>query len=198
MSKRESIANLAKTNFTAALKATRDIPEVGKRIQSLGWVARFAPDERVTGVVETAVKIAQAPADDAYEPLMALAWPLRALHETDNAAAIPKTLDAALPLAPQVTPTSSRAEAIGLLIHAVLPAQMEVANPAINALIELCSGDDHWRIVRAFGDLALMVNGYDADRALEIANAMPAGNKRDALIPRLEAGEKLAPRKFFW
>ena len=89
-----------------------------------------------------------------------------------------------------MTPTSSRAEALVLLIHAVFPAGIQVANPAIDALLTYCAGDDHWRIVRAFGDTALLVNAVDTAGAGRIAEAMPAGNKRDAVISRLEAGER--------
>jgi len=196
--KRDSIARLAKTNFEAALKFTASIPEVGKRIQSLGWVARYAPAQRVKSIVDSAVKLAFAPTDDAYESVLALAWPLRALHETDHATSIPKVLAEAIKLSPEVTPTSSRAEALVLLIHAVLPAGIKIASPAIDALVDLCAGDDHWRIVRAFGDTALLVNGFDTARANEIARAMAAGNKRDAVVARLEAGETSKVRVFFW
>lgn len=198
MPKQDSVAKLAKTNFEAALKHTSKIEDPGKRIQALGWVARFAPASRVEPTVQSALKLAHAPTDDAYAQFLALAWPLRALHETKNAQAIPSALEETLRLAQDVEPTSSRAEAIGLLIHALLPAGIDVASPAIDALLKLCSGDDHWRIVRAFSDVAVLVNGYDKARANKIARAMPAGNKRDATLEKLAAGETSKVRKFFW
>ncbi len=198
MDKRDSVARLAKTDFAAALKRAQSISEVRAKIQSLGWVARYAPAQRVRSVVDSAVKVARLPTEDAYASVMALAWPLRALHETGNASAIPKVLSEAIQLSPNVSPTSSRTEALVLLIHAVLPAGIEIANPVIDALLAHCAGDDHWRIVRAFGDTALVVNSFDKARANQIAAAMPAGNKRDAAISRIDSGETLKMRAFFW
>ena len=193
-----SVARLAKSNFTAALEFANTIPEVGKRIQSLGWVARYAPDARVRSIVDSALKLAKAPTDDPYAGVQALAWPLRALHEKNQASSISRVLREAVELSQDVMPTSSRAEALGLLIQAVLPAGIERVSPAIDALLAYCSNDDHWRIVRAFGNTALVVNGFDKQRAKKIANAMPVGNKRDAILTQIEAGETLKVRAFFW
>ncbi len=193
-----SVARLAKSNFTAALEFTATIPEVGKRIQSLGWVARYAPDARVRSIVDSALKLAKAPTDDPYAAVQALAWPLRALHEKKQGSSISRVLREAVEISQDVMPTSSRAEALGLLIHAVLPAGIERVNPAIDALLAFCAGDDHWRIVRAFGNIALVVNASDKKQAKKIAMAMPEGNKREAILARLQAGEFLKVREFFW
>ena len=198
MNKQDSVALLAKTDFAAALKRALVIPEVRAQIQALGWVARYAPRQQVQSVVNSALKVAQAPTEDAYASVMALAWPLRALHETGNTRAIRKILSEALKLSPAVSPTSSRTEALVLLIHAVLPAGIEIANPGIDALLEPCTGDDHWRIVRAFGDIALVVNAFDKKRAKQLAGAMPAGSKREAILARLQAGDFLKARGFYW
>jgi len=198
MNKRDSVARLAKTDFEAALKHTGKIEEPGKRIQALGWVARFAPDVRVEPVVNSALKVLNTPTDDAYAAVLGMAWPLRALHETNHDAAIPKVLATTLEIAPDVTPTSSRAEALVLILHALLPAGIRAASPAIDALINLCAGDDHWRIVRAFQDTAVLVNAYDKGRADQIARKMPAGKKRDDTLGRLKSGETSQVRKFFW
>ena len=53
-------------------------------------------------------------------------------------------------------------------------------------------------MARAFGDTALLVNAVDTAAANRIAAAMPAGNKREAVISRLEAGETNELRTFFW
>jgi hypothetical protein len=198
MPKPDSIAKLAKTNFEAALRFASTIEDTGKRIQALGWVARFAPAPRVESTVHVALGVALAPTEDAYGPLMALAWPMRALVETQHVAALRPALVKALRLAPQVEPTSSRAEALGLLVHAVLPAGIEAVRPVLDALLKQCSGDDHWRIVRALASAALLVNSCDSPTAHRLANALPAGNKREELLAKLAAGKSSPARKFFW
>ncbi|QDV27571.1 hypothetical protein Q31a_59630 [Aureliella helgolandensis] len=196
MNQRDRTATLAKTDFSAALKLARDITEVRERIQSLGWVARYAPSTEISRVVAIATKSAGT-SSDFYADTMALAWPLRALHETGNGDAIPPLLKTALSLSADVHPASSRAEALSLLIHAVLPDGLRTAEPAIGTLKSVAS-DSHWRVVRSLIDTALLVNAFDRQSALNVAQVIPAENKRNSTIKRISEGETLQPRPFFW
>jgi hypothetical protein len=144
-----------------------------------------------------AVKKSAGTSSDFYEDVMSLAWPLRALHETGNPKLIPPLLHIALQIVPNVSPVASRAESVGLLLHAVLPAGLSLAKPAISTLVNLCS-DEHWRAVRALVDASLLVNSHDRKQSLEIANAIPNVNKRTTTIQQIEDGEKMSPRPFFW
>lgn len=198
MKKTDSVSRLAKTDNVAALKLALAIPEVGNRLQALGWVLRYAPAPQLRSIVNKVLKASREPAEDAYESVMGLAWPIRALHETNNGDMIPKLLDQAIELAPDVMPTSSRIEALVLLIHAVIPAGISLADPVIDAMLTFCKGDDHWRIVRAFAETATLINGYDKKRAKQIALAMPAGKKRDDAFERLNAGKNTEVKSFFW
>jgi hypothetical protein len=58
--------------------------------------------------------------------------------------------------------------------------------------------DQHWRTTRALTEVALMVNSVDHARALVIARAIAAENKRATAIRRLENAEASEPRAFFW
>ncbi|QEG22092.1 hypothetical protein [Mariniblastus fucicola] len=196
MNQRDRAAKLAKTDFSAALKLARDITEVRERIQSLGWVARYAPAAEIPRVVAMAAKSAGT-SSDFYADTMALAWPLRALHDTGNGGSIPPLLKTAISLSADVQPASSRAEALGLLIHAVLPDGLRTAEPAIAKLKSVAS-DSHWRVVRSLIDAALLVNAFDRQSALSIANAIPLENKRNSAVQRLSDGETMEPRPFFW
>ncbi|WP_145085167.1 hypothetical protein [Aureliella helgolandensis] len=178
------------------MKLARDITEVRERIQSLGWVARYAPSTEISRVVAIATKSAGT-SSDFYADTMALAWPLRALHETGNGDAIPPLLKTALSLSADVHPASSRAEALSLLIHAVLPDGLRTAEPAIGTLKSVAS-DSHWRVVRSLIDTALLVNAFDRQSALNVAQVIPAENKRNSTIKRISEGETLQPRPFFW
>jgi len=198
MKQRNQLSLLAKTDFSAALELATSMAGTRERIQSLGWVLRYAPAKQVPSVLDSALDVARSPHDDYYEPAMALAWPLRALHETDNASLMPATVSVAVELARNVSPTSSRAECLILLLQAAFPAGMRTVDPVIDTLLTHCAGDDHWRVVRAFVDAALFVNGVDADRAHQIAELIPDGKKRRASLARLDAGEKSEPRQFFW
>ena len=196
MNQRDRASKLAKTDFSAALKLARDIPEVRERIQSLGWVARYAPAGEVSRVVAMAAKAAGS-SSDFYGDTMAVAGPLRALLVTGNGDSIPSLLKVVLSLSADVYPVSSRAEAISLLIHAVLPEALRTAEPAIDKLTSMAS-DTHWRVVRSLVDTALLVNAFDRQTAMHVAGVIPAENKRNSTAKRISDGETMQPRSFFW
>ena len=58
MNQRDRVAQLAKTDFAAAFKLTGSIENVRERIQSLGWVARYAPADQIPRVIAAANKCA--------------------------------------------------------------------------------------------------------------------------------------------
>ncbi|MCM2373798.1 hypothetical protein [Aporhodopirellula aestuarii] len=196
MNQRDRVAKLTKTDFAGAFKLACSISDVRERIQSFGWVARYAPAAEVSRVIDQTTKSAGT-SSDFYVDTMALAWPLRALHETGHGERISSLLTTALRLSREVRPTASRAEAIVLLIHAVLPHGLRTAAPAITAL-KATAADSHWRVVRALVDVALLVNAFDQKSAIEIANVIPVEHKRKSAIDRISGGETLQPRPFFW
>lgn len=196
MNQRDRVSKLAKNDFDGAFKLARSITEVRERVQSLGWVARFAPAAEIPHVISAASKSVSS-STDYYACTMALAWPLRALHETGRDDLIPSMLKTAIELSVDVRPAASRAEALVLLIHAVLPHGLQTANPAIAALKSTAS-DSHWRVIRALVDVALLVNGLDRQSAMDIASLIPVENKRASTMDRLSNGETMQPRPFFW
>ncbi len=196
MNQRDHVNHLAKTDFAAAFKLSGSIKDVRERIQSLGWIARYAPDHQIPRVIAAAHKCAGT-SPDYYDDVMSLAWPLRALQETGNSGLMAPLLKTATRLAPDISPPASRAEAIVLLIHAVLPAGLDLTAHAVSALTPL-RNETHWRVVRAFVDVALLVNGLDRQRSLGIANLIAIDKKRAATVERVVNGEQMEPRLFFW
>ena len=164
--------------------------------QALGWVTRHAPANQIRPVIE-AVNTGNETSTDLYEYVMSLAWPIRALHETGNSNMIPPLLLPATQMAPGVSPVASRAESISLLIHAVLPAGLTLATPLTSMLMSHCN-HAHWRAIRALINASLLVNQYDRQCALEIANTIPNRHKRISTLKRIDNRESIAPRPFFW
>lgn len=196
MNQRDRVIQLAKSDFAAAFKLTGSIESVRERIQSLGWVARYAPADQIPRVIAAASKCAGTSLDF-YEDAMSLAWPLRALQETGNLELMPSLMKTAIKLTCEVSPASSRAVAIGLLIHAALPAGLPMADSAIASLVSI-RNESHWRIIHTLVDVALLVNGHDRQRALGIANIIPVENKRASTVTRIRNGQQMEPRRFFW
>lgn len=201
MSRRTQIRKLAKTDNRAALKLVPTLPDVNEQIQALAWVGRYAEPKRILSILNSAVDMATEYAtseDDAYPAALALAWPLRAFHETGNPKSVPRVRDLALEMFPKINPCSSRTECHTVLLNAAIGAGLPTADPVIDSLIANCTGDDHWRIVRAFADTALMVNGFNKARAKEIAAAISDNEKREVTLARLQSSESIKARRFFW
>jgi len=201
MSRRAQIRKLAKTDNIAAFKLVPTLTDIREQIQALAWVARYAEPKRVQSIIDRAVDRATGFAhseSDVYAPAMALAWPIRALQETDHLDSMQQVRDLALEIITSVDPCSSRIECYGALLNAVIPAGLSPAKSIIDAMLVHCHGDDHWRIVRAFVDSALLVNGFSRGCALELSSAITDEKKREATNIRLQAGETSKPRKFFW
>lgn len=196
MKQRDRVTKLAKTDFAAALKIACAISDVREQIQSLGWVARYAPSGEVRRVIAAVNKVAGT-STDFYADSMALAWPLRALQESDHGNLISPLLETAVQLSANARPVASRADALVLLVHAVLPHGLQTAKPAIAALDSIAS-DSHWRVVRALTDVALLANAFDRQSAIHIASAISVENKRRSILDRISAGETMQPRPFFW
>src|SRR5438094_225901 len=71
---------LASHDVQGALAVARGLPSPRERVQALGWVARFAPDDHVEAAAQEALGIAWQSADR-FQTVLAAAWPLRALIE---------------------------------------------------------------------------------------------------------------------
>ena len=201
MSRRAQIRKLAKTDNIAALKLVPTLADIREQIQALAWVARYAEPGQMQSIVDRAMKKATEFArseSDIYAPVLALAWLLRALQETGDLDSMQHVRDTALEMVPSVNPYSSRIECYAALLNAVIPAGLTAANPIIDSMLVHCIGDDHWRIVRAFTDSALLVNGFSKGRARELSAAIADEKKRESLNSQLQAGKTNQPRKFFW
>lgn len=201
MSRRGQIRKLAKTDNVAALKLVSTLSDINDRIQATAWVGRYAEPKKVPSILNSALDMAAEYAraeGDVYAAAMPLAWPLRAYHETGNPKSVVHVREVALEMFPTVNPCSSRVECHVQLLNAVIVAGMPAADPVIDSLLANCASDNHWRIVRAFADVALVVNSFSRARANEIASAIADEEKQSAARKRLQAGESVKARKFFW
>lgn len=196
MNQRDRIAQLAKTDFEAAERLVDSIDHVRERIQALGWLIRYAPAGEVPRMIAD-VNQSAGTSSDFYGDVMALAWPLRALHETNHPKRIPPLRDVATSLAASVSPASSRAHAIFVLANALIPAGVPVVEPVLSVLMSI-RNDSHWRVVRAFVYVSLLINAHDQQRAAKLASAIPINSKRTATLERIHNGDQLEPRVFFW
>jgi hypothetical protein len=112
--------------------------------------------------------MAASECDDDYKRSAVRAWEVAALAERNFVAEARMALRAAIEVAGNVKPVSSRSEALFLLFQAAYSISHEEAASVLGRLDDLCPEEEHWRCKRS---------RRDAHRIME---------------------EGICPRPFFW
>ena len=162
-SERDSSGRLAKTDPKNALATARKINDPWFRAQALSWVARFTDDSPVQIAAEAAK--AAAKCGDDYKKSAVRAWEIAALAERELKDEARESLRDALELAKKINPSSSRSEALTLLLHAAFRVDAEEATAVYGILTSVCSVEEHWRCKRAVRDGGLLLAGELSPRA---------------------------------
>ena len=143
-------------NSQKALAQARKISDPWFRSQALSWVARFTDGDPVPVAKQAAKAAAQC--EDEYKRTAVRAWEIAALAERDKTSEARSALKATLRRVADVTPLSSRAEALMLLLHAAARIGDDDARDVAEVLRFECGGDSHWRCKRAIKDCAGVVD----------------------------------------
>ena len=194
---RDQAARLARTDTTTALEVARRIDDPWFGCQALGWVARFAPDDRVAELVEEALAVARR-AVDPYRTVGAAAWPVRALVERQRWDRLPVAVTELLEASGRIEPPASHSEALFLLFQAGLPAGSTLWRPVFDALLAASDSGAHWRQRRNLRDAVLMVARVDSRFAADIAGRLSDEKTRTKIEQCLSRREARTPRTFFW
>jgi hypothetical protein len=194
---RDEAMQLAKVDSQAALDAARRISEPWFRCQALAGVARYAPNDSVAlRVAEEASRGAEE-ALSAYEPVAAVAWPVRALVERGYAHEAESMMRRALVRSEQIANHVSRVDALFLLVQAGWAARGDAWISAVAHLVAATRTASSWKVPGVLRDLVLMLAGSGRDFGPTLAN-MPEGKHRRQAENRLAAKEFMKPRDFFW
>ena len=154
-SKRDEVADIAKENPGKAHRKAQGIDDPWRRAQALSWVARYT-DEDPVAIAAQAAKAARE-CDDPYKQVAVRAWEVAALAERERVAEARSSLREASEDTKNVTPPSSRSEALLLLLQAALSISHEDAATVNTELRISCKPEDHWRCKRALLDGAKML-----------------------------------------
>lgn len=154
---RDKIASLAKSNPKKALEGARKISDPWFRAQALAWVLRFT-DTDLDLIASLIEKSANA-CDDAYKRCAVRAWEIVALSERNILPKAKKILNTAIKQAQNITPLSSRSEALFLLFQAAVKIGKVEALLVHEALNASCATDRHWRCQRAIRDAGKILSG---------------------------------------
>ncbi len=130
---RNRVCDLAPSDWAAALKIAISIPLPWYRVQSLAVVVTTAPDNRVDDLLDRACRTARTD-KDAFRSLAVLAWVIDAALFRDRTKEAARVLRSALAGSDKITPPSSRARALGLLVERATRVGEQNARDAANAL----------------------------------------------------------------
>ena len=159
---RDQASQLAKTDPKKALEKARQVSEPWFRAQALSWVARFTDGDPIAIAVQAAKAASEC--DDDYKRSAVRAWEVAALAERDLLPQAGKALKAAVKLAKNVQPLSSRSEALFILMQAAVSIGRDEAVAVFEDLKSACPEGGHWRCKRAVRDAEKMLTGELAAR----------------------------------
>ncbi len=154
---RDNAQLLAKSEPLKAHLDASMIVEPWFRAQALAWVARFS-EGRTIEIAKEAAKAAME-CDDSYKRTAVRAWEIAALAEVGATEEASFALNEALRDSRLITPLCSCAEALFLLAQAASKIDSSARDIACDHLMDLCSGDHHWRSKRAVRDSIALRNG---------------------------------------
>lgn len=154
---RDQAFALAKRDPRKALEKAQSIADPWFRAQALASVVRYTEDDPIK-VARQAAKAASE-CDDEYKKTAVRAWEIAALAERRLVAEARKGLNAALSQSKRVTPLSSRAEALMLLLQAAFRIGHADAKGIAEELKSSCGGDSNWRCKRAVRDAGKLIAG---------------------------------------
>jgi hypothetical protein len=194
---RERAAQTAKSDFPTALQRARGISDAWCRAQALAWVARFAPDGDVERVAAEALKAAAA-ANDPYQHLGGASWTIRALAERGRIAKAAAATSTLVILSSDISHPVSRLHALWLLVQAAWTLDRKARSEVLRSLVAACHAAESWRAGRTLRDLVLTLAPEEPDEARHIQEQMPEGRYRRQARTRLEAGQTLTPRIYYW
>ena len=192
---RNAVARQAKTDSRAALKAAREITDPWYRAQALAHVLRYCED-RPTPIANEAADSA-ACCSDPYKSTAVRAWEIAALAERSERDEADTRLRAVMTRIAEVTPSSSRSEALLLLLHAASRISGDAATTVAAAIVRTSNADSHWRCQRAVVDAIGVLHYLSPESAIRLSEHISDAKLKSKSVKRMAAGESL-PRDFFW
>ena len=191
---RDRAVSLARANHRAALEAARKVSHAFLRSQALAWVARFAPDSSVKGLIDEAVAAAQE-SDDPYERIAALAWSLRAALERGHSREARPILARALNGSGAIGNPTRRVDALFLVAQAAWP-ESALRGDATAAVVNAARSPGK-KASSVLRDLALLVAATGGDASGVVATITDPKCRRQA---ERHIAERLpfTARPFFW
>ncbi len=194
---KQQLARLAASDPQVALKVARALDDPWTACQTLGWVARFAPEACVEAIVDEAIRAGRR-AEDPYRIVGSAAWPLRALVERGRMDRLESVRPGVMSFALRIVSHASRSEAIFLIYQAVFPAGRRYWLTVFQELALASQPAIHWRQTRNIRDAVLMAAKEDPDFARDFRRDLRNARAKAQIERRLALAEYRSPRVFFW
>ncbi|MCP4888796.1 MAG: hypothetical protein GY904_19555 [Planctomycetaceae bacterium] len=191
---RDAVAQQAKADSRAALKAAREITDPWYRAQALAHVLRYCEDHPIPIANEAADSAACCP--DPYKRTAVRAWEIAALAERSERDEANTRLKAVMKRIAEVTPSSSRSEALLLLLHASSRISGDAATTVAEAIVRTSNADSHWRCQRAVVDAIGVLHYIRPKSAMTLSYQILDAKLKSKSEQRIAAGGSLL-RDFF-
>ena len=194
---RDLAGRVAGTDPTRALALARGIEDPWFACQALAWVARYAPEDQVQGIIRESLMVSRK-SPDPYRIVAAAAWPVRAVVERGHTRMLASIIPELLVLAKEIKLLVSRSEALFLLFQAVFPAGQKIWLPVLESLREASTPLIGWRQRRNLTEAVLIIWSEDQNLAAELISDLSDLKLKKKIERTIATGERRLPRPFFW
>ncbi len=194
---RDDALYLASRDTYDALRSARQITDARPAAQSFGWIARYAPPERVLEIAEEGFVRISSRHGDAFGPVAGGAWLVRALIERGiepRRSRVYGLLDHSR----LIDHAASRSEALFLLFQGLLPGARGPWMRCLSKLRDASLPASHWRQQRNVCDAAVMVAPRDSRLAHEVLAQVGEVRRVRQARRWISSGLHQDPRPFFW
>lgn len=192
---RDAVARQAKADPSAAFQDARGIADPWFRAQALAHVVRYS-DVRLIEIADQAADAARH-CSDAYKQCAVRAWEIAALAEQTERKAAEARLKLVLSKIGEVTPPSSRSEALSLLLHAAARISPDAALSVSEMIVRISNNESHWRCQRAAVVAIGVLHRLSAESASRLSQTVSDAKLR-AKCNRLIVAGGSSMREFFW
>lgn len=111
---------------------------------------------------------------------------------------LPEILRRLLRTAETISNPVSRVDALFLLWQAAFPLGSAARRAVQESLVKQCLGTNSWKTAYTVRQAAVILASDDREGAGRIVEAMPDSKAKRQAKVRIDKGEQLQPRSFFW
>ncbi|MBE7456513.1 MAG: hypothetical protein HS102_07780 [Planctomycetia bacterium] len=193
---RNRVFQLAKYDTLEATRVAERMSDPWYQCQAVAAIAAYSSSPEVEKALNRSFEIGLK-CRDPFKRVASQAWPLSAAIKAGKSGKALTRLFSVLGGVDAIKDVGSRAEALLLLQHAIMPIGRKAYTPIVSALLTNCKSVAHWRQTRAMLDGVLLVYSISRDDGNRLIKALDCDYVADKIRRAIADGALPRRRVFF-